>query len=341
MHAVTIRKPGGPDVLAWTQVPDPEPGPGEVLIDVAASAVNRADLLQRAGHYDPPPGSPPYPGLECSGRISRLGTGVTGWRVGDEVCALLAGGGYAEQVAVPAGQLLPIPRGVDLVDAAGLPEVACTVWSNLVDVARIRSNETLLVHGGGSGVGTFAIQHARALGMRVFTTARKIKHPQLVRLGAELVIDYTATEFETAAREATGGRGVDVILDIQGASYLARNIDALTTGGRLIIIGMQAGRRAEIDLGQLMAKRATVTATALRARPRAEKAAIVQRVREQVWPLIERGEIRPVIDQRLPMQGAARAHEIMARNEHIGKVLLLAPVAADQPHTGPTHTGSA
>jgi NADPH:quinone reductase-like Zn-dependent oxidoreductase len=177
--------------------------------------------------------------------------------------------------------------------------------------------------------------------MRVFTTARKIKHPQLVRLGAELVIDYTATEFETAAREATGGRGVDVILDIQGASYLARNIDALTTGGRLIIIGMQAGRRAEIDLGQLMAKRATVTATALRARPRAEKAAIVQRVREQVWPLIERGEIRPVIDQRLPMQGAARAHEIMARNEHIGKVLLLAPVAADQPHTGPTHTGSA
>lgn len=331
MHAVTIREPGGPDVLAWSQVPDPEPGPGEVLIDVAASAVNRADLLQRAGHYDPPAGSPPYPGLECSGRIARLGNGVTGWRVGDEVCALLTGGGYAEQVAVPAGQLLPVPRGVDLVDAAGLPEVACTVWSNIVDVARIRSGETLLVHGGGSGVGTFAIQHARALGVRVFTTAREVKHPQLTRLGAELVIDYTATEFETAVREATGGHGVDVILDIQGASYLARNIAALATGGRLIIIGMQGGRRAEIDLGQLMAKRALVATTTLRARPHEEKAAIVQGVREQVWPLIERGEIYPVIDQRLPMQNAGQAHEIVGRNEHIGKVLLLAPAVADRP----------
>lgn len=331
MHAVTIREPGGPDVLTWAQVPDPELGPGEALIDVAASAVNRADLLQRAGHYDPPPGTPPYPGLECSGRIARLGDGVTGWRMGDEVCALLTGGGYAEQVAVPAGQLLPVPRGVDLIDAAGLPEVACTVWSNLTDVARLRSGETLLVHGGGSGIGTFAIQYARALGVRVLTTARAIKHPQLASLGADLAIDYTATEFEAAAREATGGHGVDVILDILGAAYLARNIATLAVGGRLVIIGMQGGRRAEIDLGQLLTKRATVAATTLRYRPPAEKAAIVQGVREQVWPLIERGEIRPVIDQRLPMQSASHAHEIVARNEHTGKVLLVAggiPAAA-------------
>ena len=323
MYAIAIPQPGGPEVLTWTEVPDPVPGEGEVLVDVVASAVNRADLLQRAGWYDPPPGASPYPGLECSGRIAALGPGVSGWRVGDEVCALLAGGGYAERVAVPAGQVLPAPEGVELVDAAGLPEVACTVWSNLVGVARLRAGETLLVHGGGSGIGTFAIPFARALGVRVFTTARAVKHEAVRALGAELAIDYTVMEFEKAVKEATGGRGVDVILDILGASYLSRNIDALAPNGRLVIIGLQGGRRAELDLGALLAKRATVASTALRSRPLAEKAAIVAGVREEVWPLVESGRIRPVVDRRLPLAEAARAHEIAERNEQIGKLLLV------------------
>jgi putative PIG3 family NAD(P)H quinone oxidoreductase len=270
MYAIRIREPGGPEVLTWAEVPDPVPGSGEVLVDVCATAVNRADLLQRAGFYEPPPGAPPYPGLECSGHISRLGPDVTGWRVGDEVCALLSGGGYAEKVAVPVGQLLPVPRNVGVVDAAALPEVACTVWSNLVGVARLRAGETLLAHGGGSGIGTFAIQFAKALGVRVFVTARAVKHDALARLGADLTIDYTATEFGKVVREATEGRGVDVILDIQGAAYLARNVDALATNGRLVVIGMQGGRTGELDLGTLMAKRGTVAATTLRARPPAE-----------------------------------------------------------------------
>src|SRR6266704_2336336 len=213
MHAIVIPEPGPPQVLQWAEVPDPVAGPGEVLVDVVASAVNRADLLQRAGFYDPPPGTPPYPGLECSGRISALGEGVTGWAVGDEVCALLSGGGYAERVAVPVGQLLPVPT--DVLESAALPEVACTVWSNLVGVARLAASETVLVHGGGSGIGTFAIQFAAALGARVYTTARRSKHEALLKLGAELTIDYTAEDFVEAIRTATGGRGVDVILDIQ------------------------------------------------------------------------------------------------------------------------------
>jgi putative PIG3 family NAD(P)H quinone oxidoreductase len=320
MHAVTIRQPGGPEVLTWAEVPDPEPGPGEVVIDVVASAVNRADLLQRQGHYDPPPGTSPYLGLECSGRISR---GAPGWPVGTPVCALLAGGGYAERVAVPVGQVLPVPAGWDLVDAAGLPEVACTVWSNLVSVARLRHGESLLVHGGGSGIGTFAIQFARALGARVFTTARPAKHEALRELGAELTIDYTVDEFEKVVREATDGRGVDVILDILGAEYLGRNIEALGPDGRLAVIGMQGGRVAEINLGAMMQKRATLSTTALRSRPPADKARIIARVREQVWPIVEAGRIRPVTDRRVPMAQAYTAHEVVARNEHLGKVLLV------------------
>ncbi|WP_433345566.1 NAD(P)H-quinone oxidoreductase [Micromonospora sp. CA-111912] len=322
MHAITIPEPGGPDALVWAEVPDPEPGPGEVVVHVRASAVNRADLLQRQGHYPPPPGAPAYPGLECSGLIGAIGADVTGWAVGQEVCALLAGGGYAERVAVPAGQLLPVPDGVDLVDAAALPEVACTVWSNVVRLAGLAKGETLLVHGGGSGIGTFAVQLGGALGATVVVTARSAKHERLRELGAAHAIDYREQDFVEEVRRATDGRGADVILDIMGASYLARNVAALATGGRLVVIGMQGGRKAELDLGALLAKRASVAATALRSRPLAEKAAIVAGVREQVWPLVAAGAVRPVVDRRLPMAEAADAHRLVESNDHVGKVLL-------------------
>lgn len=323
MYAVTITRPGGPEVLAWTEVPDPEPGPAEVLIEVRASAVNRADLLQRAGHYPPPRGASPYPGLECAGVVLASGPEVTGLAPGDQVCALLSGGGYAQRVAVPAGQVLPVPGSLAVPDAAALPEVACTVWSNLVDLARLRAGETLLVHGGGSGIGTFAIQFATALGARVLTTARAGKHAALRELGAEVAIDYTEEKFEVATRKATGGRGADVILDIIGASYLSRNLDALAPDGRLAIIGLQGGRRAELDLGGMLARRSMVTATSLRGRTAPDKARIVQGVRDQVWPLVAAGQVGPVIDRRLPMAEAAQAHRVVEASEHIGKVLLL------------------
>ncbi|MEV7330112.1 NAD(P)H-quinone oxidoreductase [Micromonospora sp. NPDC093244] len=322
MRAITIPEPGGPDALVWAEVPDPEPGPGEVVVDVRAAGVNRADLLQRQGHYPPPPGASEYPGMECSGVISAVGSEVTGWTVGQEVCALLAGGGYAEKVAVPAGQLLPVPAGVDLTDAAALPEVACTVWSNVVGVGRLSSGERLLVHGGGSGIGTFAIQFGSALGATVLATARAAKHPRLHELGAAVTIDYRKQDFVEEVRQATDGHGADVILDIMGASYLGRNVAALATGGRLVVIGMQGGRKAELDLGALLAKRASVAATALRSRPLAEKAAIVRGVRDEVWPLIEAGRIRPVVDRRLAMAEAAQAHQLVESNDHVGKVLL-------------------
>ena len=317
MYAITIPKPGGPEVLTWAEVPDPSPGADEVLIDVAASAVNRADLLQRQGHYQPPPGASPYPGLEYSGTVAATGGEVTGWRVGDQVCALLAGGGYAQRVAVPAGQVLPVPRGLDRVDAASLPEVACTVWSNLTG---LRAGQRLLVHGGGSGIGTFAIQYAKALGATVLTTARAAKHAALRDLGADVTIDYRTQDFVAEVGEG----GVDMILDIMGAAYLGRNVRALATGGRLVVIGLQGGRTAELDLGALLAKRASVAATALRSRPVAEKAAIVKGVREQVWPLVERGAIRPVIDRRVAMSQAALAHQVVESSDHLGKVLLVA-----------------
>ncbi|RIV34416.1 NAD(P)H-quinone oxidoreductase [Micromonospora radicis] len=322
MRAITVTEPGGPEVLSWTEVPDPQPGPGEVLVDVRATAVNRADLLQRQGHYPPPPGAPAYLGLECSGVITAVGTEVADWAVGQEVCALLAGGGYAERVAVPAGQLLPVPAGVDLVDAAGLPEVAATVWSNVVRLARLTAGETLLVHGGGSGIGAFAVQLGMALGATVVATARAVKHDRLRELGAVHLVDYREQDFVEEVRKVTGGRGADVILDIMGASYLGRNVAALAPDGRLMTIGMQGGRKGELDLGALLAKRGTVAATALRSRPPDQKAAIVAGVREQVWPLVEAGRIRPVVDRRLPITEAAEAHRLVESNEHVGKVLL-------------------
>lgn len=324
MHAITITEPGGPEVLEWTGVPDPEPGAGEVLVEVAASGVNRADLMQRLGMYPPPPGAPEYPGLECSGRIAATGPGVTGWQPGDEVCALLSGGGYAQRVAVPAGQVLPVPAGISLTDAAGLPEVACTVWSNVFQLARLAPGETLLVHGGASGIGTMAIQLARAHGARVLCTAgSQQKLSACTRLGAERAISYRDEDFTEVVREVTGSRGADVILDLMGASYLPRNVEALAVGGRLAIIGLQGGGHAELDLFTLLRKRASVTATTLRARPAEEKAAIVAAVREHVWPLIETGKVRPVIDRQVPMPEAARAHHVLEEGTHIGKILLV------------------
>ncbi|MGW4818550.1 NAD(P)H-quinone oxidoreductase [Streptomyces sp. NPDC004227] len=326
MHAITIPEPGGPEALVWDEVPDPVPGEGEVLVEVAASAVNRADILQRQGFYNPPPGASPYPGLECSGRIAALGPGVSGWAVGDEVCALLAGGGYAEKVAVPAGQLLPVPDGVGLRQAAALPEVTCTVWSNVFMVAQLRPGETLLVHGGSSGIGTMAIQLARAVGAKVAVTAgTKEKLERCAELGAEILINYREQDFVEEIRRATDGNGADVILDNMGAKYLDRNVQALAVNGRLAIIGMQGGVKGELNIGTLLGKRAAISATSLRARPLSEKAAIVAAVREHVWPLIADGYVRPVVDQELPMSDAAAAHRILEESGHIGKVLLVTP----------------
>ncbi|MEV7466021.1 NAD(P)H-quinone oxidoreductase [Streptomyces kronopolitis] len=323
MRAITIPEPGGPEALVWADVPDPQPAEGEVLIEVAASAVNRADLLQRQGFYDPPPGSSPYPGLECAGRISALGPGVHGWAVGDEVCALLAGGGYAEKVAVPAGQLLPVPAGLDLLTAAALPEVTCTVWSNVFMIAHLRPGETLLVHGGASGIGTMAIQLAKAVGARVAVTAGgPEKLARCAELGADILIDYREQDFVQEIRKATDGAGADVILDIIGAKYLQRNVKALAVSGRLAVIGLQGGVKAELNLAALMAKRAAITGAGLRARPLNEKAAIVAAVREHVWPLIANGQVRPIVDRTLPMAEAAEAHRVVDASAHVGKVVL-------------------
>ncbi len=323
MRAITQTDVGGPDTLRWTEVPDPSVGPGDVLLDIVATAVNRADLLQREGRYPPPPGAPGYLGLECSGVVRAVGDQVSGWRVGDEACALLAGGGYAEQVAVPSGQLLPVPHGVDVVTAAGLPEVACTVWSNLVMTADLREGETLLVHGGSSGIGTMAVQVARALGAHVAVTAStREKLDACADLGAEVLIDYTEDDFVDAVREATKGRGADVVLDVVGGPYLSRNMSALATGGRLVVIGLQGGRRGDLDLGMLLAKRARVVGTTLRARPPADKAAIVAAVRSELWPMVEDGRVRPVVHATLPISDVAEAHRIVESSAHIGKVLL-------------------
>jgi putative PIG3 family NAD(P)H quinone oxidoreductase len=326
MHAITISEPGGPEALVWGEVPDPVAGEGEVLVEVVASAVNRADIMQRQGFYNPPPGASLYPGLECSGRITEIGPGVAGWSVGDEVCALLAGGGYAEKVAVPAGQLLPVPAGVDLKQAAALPEVVCTVWSNVFMVAHLRPAETLLVHGGSSGIGTMAIQLAKAVGAKVAVTAgTKEKLDYCAELGADILINYREQDFVAEIQQATGGAGADVILDNMGAKYLDRNVQALAVNGRLAIIGMQGGIKAELNIATLLGKRAAISATSLRARPLDEKAAIVAAVREHVWPLIEGGHVRPVVDRELPMSEAASAHQVVEDSGHIGKVLLVVP----------------
>jgi putative PIG3 family NAD(P)H quinone oxidoreductase len=265
--------------------------------------------MQRQGHYDPPPGSSAYPGLEVSGRIVQLGDDVDGWSVGDEVCALLTGGGYAEKVAVPAGQLLPVPAGVSLEDAAALPEVTCTVWSNVFMTANIQPGEVLLVHGGGSGIGTMAVQLGREVGARVAVTAGSPEN-------------YRSEDFEEVVRAATDGHGADVILDTIGAKYLARNVRLLAVNGRLVVIGLQGGRSGEIDLGAMLAKRCALIATTLRARPAAEKAAIVAAVREHVWPLVADGRIRPVVHDRYPLADAAQAHREMEASTHVGKLLL-------------------
>lgn len=323
MHAVVITQPGDPDVLQWTEVEDPAPGPGEVLIDVAASGVNRADLMQRQGLYPSPPGVPPYPGLECSGTVAAVGAGVTVWKPGDEVCALLAGGGYAERVVVPAGQVLPVPSSVTLATAAALPETACTVYANVFQAARLSAGETLLIHGGASGIGTMAIQLAKSAGATVAATAGSAEKLATCReLGADIAINYREEDFVERIKDATKGNGADVILDIMGASYLARNVDALAIDGRLVSIGMQGGSRAELDLGKLMVRRGTIMATTLRARPPEQKAAIVGAVRERVWPLVDAGKIRPVIYRELPIYEAAEAHRIMATSTHTGKILL-------------------
>lgn len=323
VQAITLERPGGPEVLTWAAVPDPDPGPGEVLVDVAATAVNRADIMQRQGHYPPPPDAPPYLGLECAGRISALGEGVTGWQIGDDVCALLAGGGYAERVAVPAGQLMPIPFGLSPAEAASLPEVACTVWSMVFMTARLAPGEVLLVHGGASGVGTLAIQLAVRHGARVFCTAGAPERlAECRRLGAEVAIEYHTEDFVDRVGEETAAHGADVILDIMGAAYLQKNLDALAEDGRLVIIGMQGGRVGELDIGALMAKRGLVTAATLRGRSRESKAAIVAAVVENVWPVIEAGDVRPVVDRTLPLEKAADAHRALEAGEHVGKIVL-------------------
>ena len=320
MRAVTLPSFGDASVLVLADVPDPVPGRGEVLVDVVATAVNRADLLQRQGSYNPPPGASPYPGLECSGQIAALGEGVTGWDVGDEVCALLSGGGYAERVAVPAGQLLPVPTGVTLVEAAALPEVACTVWSNVFELAALQAGEILLVHGGTSGIGTLAIQLAVARGARVLCTVGSAdKAARAEELGAERAIRYRDEDFVEVVTELGGA---DVVLDNMGAAYLARNVQVLTTGGRLVVIGLQGGTKGELDLGALLSKRATVVATSLRARPAEQKAAIVAAVREHVWPLVEAGRVRPVVDRVLPLEQVADAHRLLEASTHVGKVVL-------------------
>lgn len=323
MRAVTISASGEAEVLVVSEVEAPALRPGEVLVDVVAAGVNRADVMQRRGFYDPPPGASPLPGLEVSGRVAALGDGVTGWQAGDRVCALLTGGGYAEQVAVPAGQLLPVPRGVTLEDAAGLPEVACTVWSNVFLTANIQPGQWLLAHGGSSGIGTMAIQLARAVGAHVAVTAGTAEKLDFCReLGAEVLVNYKEEDFVAAVRAGTDGHGADVVLDTIGAKYLARNLQVLATSGRLVVIGLMGGRRAELDLGVLLAKRAAIIGTVLRARPAAEKATIVAAVREHVWPLVETGVVRPVIHSRHPLERAADAHREMEASTHIGKILL-------------------
>jgi putative PIG3 family NAD(P)H quinone oxidoreductase len=323
MRAVIAPDPGGLEALVVAELPDPTPGPGEVVIDVTATAVNRADVMQRQGHYPPPPGASDVLGLECSGVVSAVGPDVEGWAVDDEVCALLAGGGYAEKVLVPAGQVMPLPAGVEVLTAGALPEVACTVWSNVFMIAGLQQGETLLVHGGGGGIGTFAIQLAHALGAFVITTAGSQEKLDVCRsLGADVTVNYREQDFVEEVRTATDGQGADVILDNMGASYLSRNLDALAPEGRLVVIGLMGGTKGELDLGALLRKRAAVLATSLRGRPPADKAAICASVVEHVWPLVSDGSVRTLVHTTLPLEEVAEAHRIMEASDHIGKIVL-------------------
>jgi len=337
MYAIEMTAPGEPEVLHWAEVADPLVGPGDVLIRVAATAVNRADLLQRRGLYPPPSGASEILGLECSGVITQVGSGVTDHQVGDRVCALLSGGGYAEFVAAPAGQVVPIPDGLGFVEAAGLVEVAATVWSNLVTLARLEAGSTVLIHGGAGGIGTMAVQVAGALGATVAVTAGSSQGLELAeQLGARILINYREQDFVEEIRRATDGRGADVILDVMGAKYLTRNIAALADGGRLVIIGMQGGTTAELDLGALMAKRASVSATALRSRPVSgpgSKTEIMGQLRDNLWDQVAAGTVLPIIGAQLPLPEAASAHRMLeSGNGPGGKIVLLAPNPPEWDH---------
>ena len=326
MKAVYIAKPGGPEVLEVRDVPSPVPGTGEVLIDVVAAGLNRADVQQRKGYYPPPPGASEIPGLEVSGRIAGFGPGVAKpFSLGDKVVALLAGGGYAEQVAVPAGQVLRVPDGVDLVTAASLPEVAATVYSNLIMTAQLQPGETVLIHGATGGIGTMAIQLAKAFGAVVATTAGNAEKVGTAKafLGADIAINYNEEDFPASLRAQNGGKGADVILDVVGAKYLARNVDALADYGRLVVIGLQGGAKGELDLGALLGKRAAIIATALRPRPVGEKTVIMDAVRDAVWPLLTDGRIRPLVAKTFPLEQAGAAHRYFDSGDHVGKILLV------------------
>lgn len=323
MRAVTAPQPGGPEALRLVDLPDPVAGPGEVLVRVAATSVNRADVMQREGHYPPPPGASDVLGLELSGRIEALGEGVEGWAVGEHVMAVVAAGGYAELAAVPAGCLLPVPAALELVEAAAVPEVFTTVYDNVFVRGRLAVGETLLVHGGSSGIGTAAVQLARHAGAQVLVTASSGEKLDAARqLGATDGFDYTAQDWVALAREATGGRGVDVVLDVVGASYLDRNVEVLAVEGRLVVIGLQGGTTAELDLGLMLRRRLSVMASSLRARSAEEKAALAARMRMDVLPGFEEGALRPVVDRVLDLADVAEAHRVVEAGEHIGKVLL-------------------
>ncbi len=323
MTAIEITESGGPDKLVPTRRPVPQPASGEVLIQVAAAGVNRPDCLQRQGGYPPPPGASDLPGLEVAGTVVALGAGVMDWKIGDAVCALLTGGGYAEYCAAPAPQCLPVPAGLTLQQAAALPETFFTVWSNVFDRARLQPGESLLVHGGTSGIGVTAIQLAKALGSRVFATVGGGEKVQpCLGLGAERVINYREEDFVQVIKEVTNNKGVDVILDMVGGDYVQRNLSALAVEGRLVFIAFLRGAKVELNLAPVMMKRLTITGSTLRARPVAHKAPIARALREIVWPLLASGVIRPIIDCVFPLTEAAAAHALMESNRHVGKLLL-------------------
>ncbi len=324
MTAIEIREFGGPEVLVPGTRPVPSPAAGEVLVQVAAAGVNRPDVLQRSGGYPPPPGASDIPGLEIAGTVAALGEGVSDWRQGDRVTALVSGGGYAEYCTAPAPQCLPVPSGLDFAEAAAIPETFFTVWSNVFDRGGLAAGESFLVHGGSSGIGTTAIQLARAMGARVFATAGSAQKCEACeKLGAERAIDYREEDFVELVKQATDGKGVDVILDMVGGDYVARNIDALAPDGRLVYIAFLGGSKVEVNLLPMMLKRLTITGSTLRPRPVAFKAAIAQSLKQQVWPLIEAGELRPVMYKTFALSAAAEAHRLMESGAHIGKIALV------------------
>jgi NADPH2:quinone reductase len=323
MRAVEITQPGPPDVLKICERPTPIPRAGEVLIEVRAAGINRADAAQRAGLYPPPPGASELPGLEIAGTVIALGEDVTSWKVGDAVCALTNGGGYAEYCAVPAGQCLPIPGTLSLTEAGALPETLFTVWSNIWDRAAIQPGESLLIQGGASGIGTIAIQLARALRHPVFATAGSPEKCAVCeRLGAQRAVNYKTEDFVEVIKAATGGRGVDIILDMVGGSYMPRELRTLANDGRLVLISFLGGAKAELDFTELLRRRLSITGSTLRPRPAAFKAAIAARLYRRVWPLIEAGTVKPLIHATFPLEEAARAHHLMESDAHIGKIVL-------------------